>query len=42
MRRRWLKCFPAKWSRFAVKKMRALTTFAAMAPAAGTVRRLIF
>jgi hypothetical protein len=40
MRCRWLEHFPAKRSWFAVKKMRALTVSAAMAPAAGTARRL--
>jgi hypothetical protein len=34
MRCRWLEHFPAKWSRFAAKKMRALTVPATMAAAA--------
>jgi hypothetical protein len=42
MRCRCLQHFPAKWTRFAVKKMLASTNYAAMAPAAGTTRRVIF
>jgi hypothetical protein len=40
MRCRWLEHFPAKWSRFAVKKMR-FNGSAAMAPEAETARHPI-
>jgi len=42
MRCRYLRHFPAKVDRFAVKKMLASTNSAAMAPAAGTTRRPVF